>query len=365
MKKTNLATAIKSVCVLSTMILCTHAFAEPKVSGRLYLSTLYDNVENKETNLTTNVVTSSKADRTTLNSGGSRIRVTGSEKLTDDTSIQYRLEYSVYLDNDGAGKNFTSRNTYVGLENKTYGTVLVGRIFTPDDDIDYVDQSYLYASGTGAPFNYFGQRTNNTIQYISPKFNHGKTQIKLHYAMDEDKTSVESSVNNHGGSQTVFVGGVPTTVKKDLISGHILHEDTKFDAGMAYTYMGDFNALRAMVSVKPNDKLTVGVMAQQVDYNSGNKELGALLSGYYKINGNTDVYAQAGHTKNFAGYKDGKKTVASTGVVKWLKNDGGVRLRAFGSLSYADSTTFKAGNSGLTKVESDAVGIETGLRYDF
>lgn len=365
MKKTTLAAAIKTSCVLAVAALSTQAFAEPKVSGRLYLSTLYDNVETKTTDVSTGVMTKSKTDRTTLNSSGSRIRVTGSEKLTDKIDLDYRLEYSVFLDNDGAGKNFAARNTYLGLKHKDYGTVLVGRLYTPDDDIDYVDQSYLYASGTGLPFSYFGQRTNNTIQYVSPKFNQDKTQIKLHYAMDEDVGATTGDVNNHGGAFTVFNKGVPTTQKRDMIVGHILHEDTKFDAGVAYTHAGDFNSLRAMVSVKPNEQLTVGVMAQQTDYNNAKKELGALLSGYYKVNGNTDVYAQAGHTKNYEGYKDGEKTIASAGVIKWLKNDGGVRLRAFGTLAYADTTTFEHSNNQWSKVQSEAVGVEAGLRYDF
>lgn len=357
--------AIATSIALGAM-LATTAHADPKISGRLYLFGTYDNVDTKTTNTVTGAVTNAKTDRTKMNSGGSRLRLTGDEKLTDATDLEYYLEYRVHLDDDGAGRNFESRNTYLGLKNKQYGTVRAGRIYTPDDDIDYVDQSYVYASGVGLPFSYLGDRHNNVIQYISPKFNDGKTQVKLHYAMDEDASSSTTGTNNHGGEVTVFKNGVPTDVRRDLVAGHILHEDEKFDAGVAYTQAGDFNSLRAMVSLKPTKELTVGVMAQQTDYNSGNKELGAIISGYYKVNNKTDVYGQIGHADKYEGWKDGENTVASVGIVKWLKNDGGARLRAFGTLSYNDQTTFQYNTANqLERVEKEAFGVETGLRYDF
>ncbi|VEG12681.1 porin [Moraxella cuniculi] len=368
MKKSPTLTAIiKAISVATPPILLLslpiNATAEPKISGRFYLTTLQEKTDKKETNLSTGVITQSKDNRTTLNSAGSRVRLTGSEKLTDDVDLEYRLEYSVYLDNDGNGNNFASRNTYLGLKHKKYGTMLAGRLYTPDDDIDYVNWGYLYAAGTSSPFGYHGQRTNNTIQYTTPKFNDGKTQIKLHYAMDEVvKDDTDSS---NGGKFTVFgADGKPNEKRRDMIVGHMLHESEKFDTGIAYTSAGDFKALRAMVSVKPTKELTVGLIAQQTDYNSGNKELGALVSGYYKLNQTTDIYAQAGTARNYKGYKDGEKTTASTGVIKWLKRDG-ARVRVFGSLSYSDETSFKYDGDDLVRVQSDALGLEAGLRYDF
>lgn len=367
MKLSVLNTAIKATTVLAVAALATESLAAPKISGRLYLSALYDNIDSKDHNTVTQVTSNSNSDRTSLNSSGSRVRLTGSEKMTDDVDLEYWLEYSVFVDNDGAGKNFTSRNTYLGFKHNDYGTVRVGRIFTPDDDIDYVDQSYLYASGAGLPFSYTGQRTNNTIQYISPKLNNGKTQVKLHYAMDEN------TAGSHGGSFTAFNHGVPQKQERDMIAGHILHEDEKYNAGVSYTYAGDFSALRGMVSYKPTEQLTVGVMAQQTDYNSGDKELGALVSGLYSLDKMTDVYAQVGHANNYQGYKDGELTKASVGLIKWLKRDGGVRLRTFGSLSYLDQvshsykerTDNNVVHNDLIRSEKDGFGLEMGLRYDF
>lgn len=368
MKRSFLNTAIKATATLAIATLTAETFAAPQISGRLYLSALYDNIDNKEHNTVTQTISNTKSDRLSLNSAGSRVRLTGEEKLTKDIDLEYRLEYSIFLDNDGEGKNFSARNTYLGFKHDDYGTVRVGRIFTPDDDIDYVDQSYLYASGSGLPFSYGGQRTNNTIQYISPKFNNGKTQIKLHYAMDEN------SDNNHGGKFTTFHDGVTKKQERDMIVGHILHEDTKYDAGISYTHAGEFSALRGMVSYKPNKKLTIGVIAQQTDYDSGNKELGALVSGLYSLDKTTNLYAQVGHASNYEGHKDGEQTKASIGAIKSLKNDDGIRLRTFGSLSYLDQTSYsykdrQDGNGNtvkdLVRSEQNGFGLEVGLRYDF
>lgn len=361
-------TLLKTTAVLAVAALSTEAFAEPKISGRIYLSALYDNIDTKET--TNGVTSKSSSDRTTLNSSGSRIRFTGSEKLNDKVDLEYRLEYGIKVDDDnltkdGKNNNFFSRNTYLGLKHKDYGTVLVGRIYTPDDDIDYVDNGYLYASGASTPYSYFGQRTNNTIQYIAPKFNNDKTQLKFHYAMDEDVGLYKEGTNNNGGSVNTLVGGKKANTKRDLAVAHILHEDEKFDTGLAYTYAGDFSAIRGMFNYKPTKEFSIGIMAQQVDYNSGNNELGALVSTYYNINDKLDMYAQAGYAENYEGWKDGEKTTASIGAIKWLKKDG-TKVRTFASLSYVDETSFALGaDNALTKTQNEGFGLETGIRVDF
>lgn len=370
MKKSHL------ICAVSAILFGgfnTTAFGStpPTISGRLYLSMLKDDVHTKQTNLSTNTVTSDTTEnRTKMHSSGSRLRFTGSQTMSEDVDLEYYLEYSIYVDDDsiddkGQALNFSSRNTYLGLKHNDYGTIRVGRIFTPDDDIDYVDQSYLYGNGTGTSFSYNGQRTNNTIQYISPKWNN--TQVKLHYSMDETES---------GGKFSSFMDGREGVIAaRDFISGHILYEneDTKTAIGAAYTQAGsDFNALRVMASYKPQDKFTLGFMAQRTDYNSADAEIGAMVSGYYNINDNLDFYAQVGHAKHYGGFKDGEHTNASLGLIKWLKRDG-TRVRVFGALHHNDVTKFahiteadddyQVGN--LQKTQQESFGVEAGMRIDF
>lgn len=360
---------LKTATVLAVATLSTQALAEPKVSGRIYLSTLYDNIDTKTT--TDGTTTKSNSDRVNLNSAGSRIRFTGDEKLNSTFDLHYFLEYGVKIDDDQAvdkekHNNFFARNAYIGLKHKDYGTVRFGRIYTPDDDIDYVDNGYLYASGASTPYSYFGQRTNNTIQYIKP-LNNDKTQIKFHYALDEDVKVFKKgdAINNHGGTATTLVNGKKVDTKRDIAVAHVLHEGDKFDAGLAYTYAGDFNAIRGMFNYKPTKDFSIGVMAQQVDYNSGNNELGALVSSYFKVTDSIDGYAQAGYAENYEGWKDGEKTTASIGAVKWLQREG-TRVRVFASTSYVDETSFGINDKNtLVKTQKDGFGIETGVRIDF
>ncbi len=337
MKKSHLA------CAIAVGLIATTANASPKITGRFYLGELYQDVETKVTNTTTNTTTTTSTSRPTLNSGGSRIRVEGSEALSDKADLEYRLEYSIYFDDDSR-TNFTSRNTYLGVKHKDYGTVRAGRLYTPDDDIDYVDNSFLYANGAGHSFSYLGERTNNTIQYISPKLG-DKTQVKLHYAMDEDVSA--------------------TDTKGDLFAGHVLHEADKYNLGLSYVTRGkDFTSIRAMGTIKATDKLTLGLMGQQVDYDTSDNELGFTASAYYTINPMLDVYAQASRTDNYEGVKDAENTTASAGVIKWLKRDG-VRIRVYGSASYADKTTYATSGTDVIKTQTESIGVETGLRMDF
>ncbi len=364
------------ICAVSAILFGgfnTTAFGStpPTISGRLYLSMLKDDIHTKQTNLNTNTVTNDTTEnRTKMHSGGSRLRFTGSQTMSEDVDLEYYLEYSIYVDDNpmndkGQTLNFSSRNTYLGLKHNDYGTIRVGRLYTPDDDIDYVDQSYLYGSGAGTPFSYWGQRTNNTIQYISPEFRN--THIKLHYTMDEGED---------GGKFSSFVDGKKATVSaRDLISGYVLYEnkDTETAIGAAYTQAGsDFNALRVMASYKPQDKFTLGFMAQRTDYNSADAEIGAMVSGYYNINDNLDFYAQAGHAKHYGGYKDDERTNASLGLIKWLKRDG-TRVRVFGALHHDDVTQYRdittaAANyavNDIQKTEQTTFGVEAGMRIDF
>ncbi|SIR79240.1 Outer membrane protein (porin) [Moraxella cuniculi DSM 21768] len=349
---------------LFAMGLAVEAVAAPKINGRLYASMLYQDTKKTETNLSdaSQPVIETNNDRTNFSSSGSRIWLSGSEQLNDKLDLVYHLEYSVFLDNDGAGRNFGARNTYLGVKHKEYGQLHFGRMYTPDDAIDYVAQGYLYADGSGNSFGYHGQRTNNSIRYMSPGFGKDKkNSVRLHYAMDEGGDTLESAARVRA-----FKDGKPADKYRDLFVANILHNGDKLKLGAAYTYGGDFSAVRGMVSYAVNDKLTVGALAQQVDYGSGDNELGATVSAYYQYDKNKlDFYGQVSRTDNYGGFKDGEKTTASIGAVKWLKKESGARVRAFASLNYADATVFGYKADNLTKTQSESFGVETGLRYDF
>lgn len=370
-------TLLKSAVVLALAALSTEALADPKISGRIYAYSPMETTETKTTGADGKVTTTKETTRATINTAGSRIRVSATEKINDQADFEYLVEYGIYLDSenkkDDITNNLISRNAYVGLKHKDMGTVRIGRIYTPDDDIDYVHLGYLASAGAGGSMTYFGQRTNNTIQYITPKFNDGKTQIKLHYAIDEDKKaypaidaetkapSKKSSSNNNGGAVTTHdANGKKSTAYRDLAAAHILHSGDNFTAGLAYTQAGsDFNAVRGMVSYDVTKELTLGVMGQRVDYKTKTPEIGVTGSVSYNLTDTLNIYGQAGHAVNQGGVKDKSHTSATTGVVKWLKKEGSAKMRTFVSASYANE------NDKNAKKVSNTYSVETGLRVDF
>ena len=162
MKKIALVSAIAIASISS-------AQAAPKVYGKIflstdYVSTDYDDKDEKD------------EDVFQLNSNSSRIGFRGEDTLNDDIDLVYQLEYEINPD-DEKGKQFTSRNTYLGLSNRQYGTLLAGRHDTPfklsKGSVD------VFTNNSGARlsldkigpegFTNLGEnRANNVIAYKSP-----------------------------------------------------------------------------------------------------------------------------------------------------------------------------------------------------
>ena len=100
---------------------------------------------------------------TALNSNSSRIGVKGAERLTTNTDLVYQLEYRVDIDSDKQ-RNFESRDTYLGLSNKQYGTVLAGRLSTIDGMVDYANvASGGVVGGDGVLSTFDAPRASNAI----------------------------------------------------------------------------------------------------------------------------------------------------------------------------------------------------------
>ena len=138
MKKLVLATAVAALSV-------TAAQAAPTVYGKAFLTldlqdgdkdvTVVNHTTGKST--TTSEDWSKDETRSQLNSNASRIGIRGSEPLTANTDVVYQLEYGV--DVDANTDQFYSRDTYLGLSNKQYGTLLAGRLTSIDERVDYAN----------------------------------------------------------------------------------------------------------------------------------------------------------------------------------------------------------------------------------
>jgi predicted porin len=143
---------------IAATLLPLAAQAAPRVYGQLNLSVDYMDAD----------VTPS-ADVWELNSNSSRVGVKGAEKLTEEYTAVYKMEWAVNGDMGGADLN--ARERYIGIKHYQWGTVRLGFIDAPfknaEDDIDaFNDLTHLDMDNflTGQ------NRLNNSINYVSPKF---------------------------------------------------------------------------------------------------------------------------------------------------------------------------------------------------
>lgn len=170
MKKIALVSAIAIASISS-------AQAAPKVYGKIFLSTDYVSTDYDDSSKKDEDKKDEKDEDTfKLNSNSSRIGFRGEDTLNDDIDLVYQLEYEINPD-DEKGKQFTSRNTYIGLSNRQYGTLLAGRHDTPFKLSKGSVDVFTNNSGAGLSLDKIGpkgfeklgeERANNVIAYQSP-----------------------------------------------------------------------------------------------------------------------------------------------------------------------------------------------------
>ena len=315
MKKLLLATAVAALSVSA-------AHAAPQIYGKALLTADYvDFADNSETQ---------------LNSTGSRIGLKGGEALTANTDLVYQLEYGIDIDENS--DQFTSRDTYLGLANKQYGTLVAGRLSAIDDNINYVSQTVGLFDGFNAA-SWDGDRVNNSMAYFSPAYN--GLQGMAMYGLDGDQ--------DPNGLQD---GGYGVGVKYEPANQPLR-------AGATYIGSGDFNTIRVSGAYDLSNQVGVGALYQVTDNDAGTnwgteKENLFALSGTYKTATPWTAYAQAEMTTNVAG----------------VDGDDAQRLVVGGKYGFNKATTghVYAGyiNEDYANDESeDGFGIGTGIEYKF
>ena len=309
MKKLLLATAVAALSVSA-------ANAAPTVYGKILLTTDY-----VDGNLTVkkdgNKLIDKDYSTTQLNSSGSsnvtgsRIGFKGAEALTANTDLVYQLEYGIDVDAD-KGRNFRSRDTYIGLSNKQYGTLVAGSLYAIDDNINYAGQTVsLYDTystgfsvkaanketarilgvdeGETVKLNlafWDGNRANNALTYFSPSYN--GLQFMGMYVMEE-KNSTD------------------LWTKSEAFGAGLKYEPTNqpFRAGATYIKSGDFSTARVSGAYDLNAATTLGALYQVTDLDKDKNENLFTLSGSYAIPATKwKAYAQGDMVKNMSG-RDG------------------------------------------------------------
>lgn len=312
MKKIALASAIALASI-------TAAHAAPTVYGKAFVGVDYINTDYEDAK-------KSDESATKLQSHVSRIGFKGSESLTDTTNVVYQLEYGIKVDDSST--QFTSRNTFLGIEHNTLGTVLAGRHDTPYKlSKGGVAQFDDYTETDIAKVMYGENRENNIIAYKSPTL----VGMPLTF-MGAVKLSENDSEGDKLLADTVYNadGTVKTAAK---YTNEADQKDNGYSASLAYdqngVYLGagfDSNigyadsAWRLAGSVdmgKMNmvNGLMLGAMYQNTNvYDKSDDEKSWLISGKYKVGATPwAVKAQYVNTDNYKGGKDDQATEIALG----------------------------------------------------
>ena len=277
MKKLLLATAIAALSVSA-------AQAAPTIYGKAFVTMDYVNTDNGNED----------SDSVQINSNSSRIGFKGSEAITANTDVIYQLEYGIDIDND-AEDNFKNRDTYLGLNNKTYGQFRFGHNQSTTDYVNNVLVSDAYFDNLGN-FMADSGRVKNSVVWLAPKYQGLPLQIAAMYAADETSVEDSSDRNSGFGVSAMFDQGTGFTAglayDKDVnITGDIIRGSATVDLGK---YMAA--------------PVTLGALYQVADYDATSEdEKGLLVSaalGLSNFAKPASIYAQYNNTSDKDGIKD-------------------------------------------------------------
>jgi predicted porin len=148
---------------------------------------------------------------TKLSSGienGSRIAFRGSEDLGGGTTAMFLMESGFQSDTGALGQGglLFGRQIYVGLGNPAWGTLMLGRQYTPN----YASMAQVgdpFAAGLAGVFSSVfansGARMNNTVKYVTPK-SHG---LNAEFAYGAGEVSGDASAGSSAGASLVYSQG--------------------------------------------------------------------------------------------------------------------------------------------------------------
>lgn len=301
------------------------AQADPEIYGKAFLTTDY--VDNKA-DYSQAKEAPKDIDKSNLqvNSNFSRIGFRGSEAISDTTDIIYQLEYGVQIDGNGGNTTLGSRDTYLGLSNKTFGVLRFGRnttILGYAYDVmhnraywDNLGNTKLDSTSIVSALNMIDYiRQDNSVLWIAPKYKN--LQLIMQYAVDESSDSNNSAAGNGYGATLKFdqdSGFIATIAySKDIeAKGSIdsLNDIEGQEVEKSVNYGG--NVIRGALSVDIDRyidlvmPLKVGALYQQADYDfiDADTEKGLIISSKMDLNNlkrPAAIYLQYNQTDNLNG----------------------------------------------------------------
>ncbi|WP_201608492.1 porin [Psychrobacter okhotskensis] len=361
MKKLFLATAIAALSVSA-------ANAAPTVYGKAFVTADYVNAEFDANN-------NSKYDRDEdtleINSNSSRIGIKGSEAMTANTDVIYRLEYGTRVDGDSDG--FKNRDTYLGFVNKQFGEVRAGK---NQSTLDYVNNVITADSGywdnlggnklesnkeQGGLNMADSGRIASSIIWKAPKYNGLPLALALMYSSDEDNGNSDDGF----GASLMFDQGTGFTAgvaydKDQNIDGDIIR-------GTATVDLGKYIAA----------PVTLGALYQVADFDyegDSEKEKGFILSaamGLTNFARPATIYTQYNNTTNLDGVDNADSDQIVVGGKYFFKDN--IIMHAYAGMNSAENVSTKAADIDVdgkdvmraTTGDADVFVVGTGLEYLF
>lgn len=338
MKKLLLASAVAALSV-------TAAQAAPTVYGKAFLTLDLNSGDTDITYYDNTKVSIEADDRSQLNSNSSRIGFKGSEPLTANNDLVYKLEYGINIDEDT--DQFTAREAYMGIANKQYGTIVAGQLTPIDDTVNHANVLVGGVLGGDDVLTGSLSRVNNSFAYFSPAVN--GIQFMGMYAMDENGND---------------------TLGRDAFGIGANYEQAAMKAGVSYIRAGDeLSTVRLSGAYDVNPALTLGAGVDLTDYDTDDNEIGLTLSGEMKTATPWIAYAQADVVSNVAGSDDGDAyRLAVGGKYAFNKATTG---HLYGAYLNSDlNSTEKFGwedDAGIEvkSIKGDGFGIGGGIEYKF
>ena len=308
MKKLLLASAVAALSVSA-------ANAAPTVYGKIFLTADYVDEELKAIN--------HEEDGVQINSQGSRIGFKGSEPLSANTDVIYRLEYGIDVDGDD-DQTFKNRDTYLGIKNNTFGEFKAGKNQSTTDYINNVVVNEGYWDNLGsnkldeeqrvAALNMADSgRIGNSIVWTAPKFDGVPVQFSAMYANDDDITGDNESgwgaslMFDQGAGYTLGLAyeedlNVRESIKVTNAAGDTVE---KFSGGDLFRVTGTLD----LATWNSGFPVTLGALYQQAEFDRADskKEKGYIISASMGLNNfakPATIYAQYNNTSDLGGWKN-------------------------------------------------------------
>ena len=357
MKKLLLASAIAALSVSA-------ANAAPTVYGKIFLTADY---VDEEFDSSVAGVDNYNEDGVQINSQGSRIGFKGSEPMTANTDIIYQLEYGIDVDGDD-DQTFKNRDTYLGINNKSFGEFRAGKNQSTTDYINNVIVNEGYWDNLGstkldeeqkvAALNMADSgRIANSIVWKAPKFEGVPVEFAAMYANDDDITGENQS---GWGVSAMFDQGAGYTLG-------LAYEDDLNIKGSMIRGTGTLD----LATFNSGFPVTVGALYQEADYDYGQKkEKGYVVSaqmGLTNFAKPATIYTQYNDTSNLYGV-DGfdSNQIVVGGKYYYQKN---LIAHAYIGQNDADNVpgviVDAAGNKNYVKGDGKVFAVGGGLEYKF